>query len=160
MCRVRALVVMTIFLYLIAAASNVSRAAGLQSIEIVTRNNTVIRFEVEMAVTPEETERGLMFRAELPDLHGMLFDFFHDEEMSFWMKNTLISLDMIFIRSDGCIMRIAENTEVKSEKLIPSTAPVRAVLEVIAGTAKKYGIARGDRVRGQSFANTEQKDCS
>ena len=78
-----------------------------------------------------------MFRKELPDGHGMLFDFKPDQDVSMWMKNTYISLDMIFIRGDGRILRIAENTEPMSDRIIPSGGPVRAVLEVIGGTAQE-----------------------
>jgi uncharacterized membrane protein (UPF0127 family) len=159
MLRTLALVIMSTVLLSAAAIDGSLRAAGVQAIEITTKGGAV-PFDVELAVTPEETERGLMFRTGLPDGHGMLFDFFRDEEMSFWMKNTLISLDMMFIRSDGCIMRIAENTEIKSEKLIPSNALVRAVLEVIAGTAKKHGIARGDRVVAPIFSGTPGRSCN
>jgi hypothetical protein len=66
--------------------------------------------------------------------------------VTMWMKNTLVSLDMIFIRKDGTIARIAANTQIESERIIPSGEAVRAVLEVAAGTAKKYGIAPGDKV--------------
>jgi uncharacterized membrane protein (UPF0127 family) len=76
----------------------------------------------------------------------MLFDFKRDQDVSMWMKNTFVSLDMIFIRSDGRILRIAESTEPQSERIIPSGGPVRAVLEVVGGTAKKLGIEAGDRV--------------
>jgi uncharacterized membrane protein (UPF0127 family) len=69
-----------------------------------------------------------------------------------WMKNTYVSLDMIFIKHDGRIARIAENTTVMSEDIIPSGQPVRAVLEVAAGTAKKYGIASGDKVGHPIFS--------
>jgi uncharacterized membrane protein (UPF0127 family) len=92
-----------------------------------------------------------MFRKELPEGQGMLFDFERDQPVAFWMHNTYISLDMIFIRGDGRIAHIAENTEPMSDRLIPSGGPVRAVLEVIAGTARKLGIARGDRVEGSIF---------
>jgi hypothetical protein len=92
-----------------------------------------------------------MFRRELPEGQGMLFDFQFDQNVAFWMKNTYIPLDMLFIRSDGRILRIAENTEPLSERNIPSGGPVRAVLEVIGGTAKKLGIAAGDRVSGSIF---------
>jgi uncharacterized membrane protein (UPF0127 family) len=71
--------------------------------------------------------------------------------VSFWMENTYIPLDMIFIRGDGRILRIAENTEPLSSRLIPSGGPVRAVLEVIGGTARKLGIAPGDRVGHAMF---------
>jgi uncharacterized protein len=125
-------------------------AAELQTLEIASKTG-VHAFQVEMAITPDEKEHGLMFRRELPDGHGMLFDFMVDQPVAFWMKNTYIPLDMIFIRGDGRILRIAENTEPMSERNIPSGGPVRAVLEVIAGTAKKFGIAAGDRVAGSIF---------
>ena len=92
-----------------------------------------------------------MFRRELPEGTGMLFDFHREQDVSFWMKNTYIPLDMIFIRADGRILRIAENTEPLSERLIPSGGPIRAVLEVIGGTAQKLGIAPGDRVASPIF---------
>ena len=135
----------------IAAAPQHARAAELQSIEIASKTG-VHAFQVEMAITSEEKEHGLMFRRELPDGHGMLFDFGVDQPVAFWMKNTYIPLDMLFIRSDGRILRIAENTEPLSERNIPSGGPVRAVLEVIGGTAKKLGIAPGDRVGGSIFS--------
>jgi len=149
--RVLVLAVVSMLLPLFATVGSTPRAAEMQALEIATKSG-VHPFEVEMAVTPEETSRGLMFRRELPEGRGMLFDFHRDQEVSFWMKNTYISLDMIFIRSDGRIMRIAENTTPLSERLVPSNSQVRAVLEVIAGTAKKYGIAAGDRVAGSIFS--------
>ena len=134
----------------IAATPDCVRGAELQTIEIASKTG-VHAFEVEMAITPEEKEHGLMFRRELPEGHGMLFDFQFDQPLAFWMKNTFIPLDMLFIRSDGRILRIAENTQPLSERNIPSGGPVRAVLEVIGGTAKKLGIAPGDRVGGSIF---------
>jgi uncharacterized membrane protein (UPF0127 family) len=135
----------------IASTQDRARATELQTIEIASKTG-VHAFEVEMAITPEEKEHGLMFRKELPAGHGMLFDFQFDQPVAFWMKNTYIPLDMLFIRSDGRILRIAENTEPFSERNIPSGGPVRAVLEVIGGTAKKLGIAPGDRVGGSIFS--------
>jgi uncharacterized protein len=135
---------------LFAAAADFARAAELQTLEIASKTG-VHAFQVEMAITPEEKERGLMFRRELPDGQGMLFDFQFDQNVAFWMKNTYIPLDMLFIRADGRILRIAENTEPLSERNVPSGGPVRAVLEVIGGTAKKLGIAAGDRVGGSIF---------
>jgi uncharacterized protein len=125
-------------------------AAELQPLEITTKNGVHV-FAVEMAVTPEQQAKGLMFRRELPEGQGMLFDFGHEQPTSFWMKNTYIPLDMIFIRGDGRIAKIAENTVPLSEALVPSGGPVRAVLEVIGGTAKKLGIAPGDRVSHAIF---------
>jgi len=127
-----------------------ARSAGLQTLEIASKTG-VHAFSVEIADTDAERERGLMFRKELPEGHGMLFDFHRDQEVGFWMQNTYISLDMIFIRGDGRILHIAESTEPLSTRVIPSNGPVRAVLEVIAGTARKFGIAPGDRVAAPIF---------
>src|SRR6476620_2166435 len=126
------------------------QAASVQPLEIVTKNGVQV-FSVEMATTEQEKETGLMYRKELPDGKGMLFDFSPEQQVSMWMKNTYIPLDMIFIRADGRILRIAENTEPLSTKIIPSGGPAKGVLEVIAGTAKKYGIAPGDRVAHPLF---------
>ena len=122
--------------YVILAFLTPAQAAGQDTIEIVSSSG-VHAFTVELATNDAERERGLMFRKELPEGHGMLFDFQHDQPVAFWMHNTYISLDMIFIRGDGRIARIEENAKPESDRLIPSGAPVRAVLEVIAGTARQ-----------------------
>jgi uncharacterized membrane protein (UPF0127 family) len=134
----------------IAAAP--AQAAGEARIEIVSKTG-VHAFTVELATNDDERSRGLMFRKQLPAGRGMLFDFQRDQLVSFWMRNTYISLDMIFITGDGHILRIAEGAEPLSDRMIPSGGPVRAVLEVIAGTARKEGIAPGDRVTGSIFGN-------
>lgn len=126
------------------------QAAELQPLEIITQSG-VQPFTVEVMRTDEERARGLMFRKDLPEGRGMLFDFHPEQNVTMWMKNTLIPLDMIFIKADGRILRIAENTQVESEKIIASGGPVRGVLEVIAGTAKKLGIKPGDRVAHPLF---------
>ncbi len=120
-------------------------AAEFQPLEIVTKSG-VRTFSVEIAKTDVERATGLMYRKELADGRGMLFDFTPEQQVSMWMKNTFVSLDMIFITGDGRVLRIAENTEPQSLKIISSGGPARAVLEVVAGTAKKYGIAPGDQV--------------
>jgi uncharacterized protein len=125
-------------------------AAGEATVEIVGKSG-VHPFVVELATNDAERERGLMFRKELPEGRGMLFDFQHEAPVFFWMHNTFIPLDMIFIRADGTILRIAENTEPLSDRHIPSGGPVRAVLEVIGGTARKLGIEPGDKVAGSIF---------
>jgi len=127
-----------------------ARPASLQSLEIASKTG-VHSFTVEVADTEAEREKGLMFRKELPEGHGMLFDFHSDQEVSFWMKNTFIPLDMIFIRGDGRILRIAANTQPMSTRIIPSGGPVRAVLEVAGGTAEKLGIEPGDMVAHAIF---------
>ena len=129
-----------------------AQAAGQDTIEIVSGTG-VHAFAVELATSDSERERGLMYRKALPEGHGMLFDFGREMPVSFWMHNTYIPLDMIFIRNDGHILRIAENAEPLSDKLIPSGGPIRAVLEVIGGTARKLGIAPEDRVIGSIFGN-------
>ncbi len=127
-----------------------AQAADPQILEIATRNGVHI-FAVELAVTPDQQSRGLMFRKELPEGRGMLFNFGRDQEVTMWMKDTLIPLDMIFIRADGRIHRIAEYTEPHSLRPISSGGPVVAVLEVIGGTARKLGLAVGDRVAHPMF---------
>lgn len=124
--------------------------AEIQTLEIVTKSGVQV-FAVEMAKTDEERATGLMYRKELAEGRGMLFDFSPEQQISMWMKNTFIPLDMIFIRSDGRILRIAENTEPHSEKIISSGGLAKGVLEVIGGTARKYGIAPGDRVAHPLF---------
>jgi uncharacterized protein len=128
-------------------------AAGETTLEIVTKSG-VRPFTVELATNDAERERGLMFRKELPEGRGMLFDFKEERPVSFWMHNTYIPLDMVFIRGDGRILSIAENTKPLSDALIPSGGPVRAVLEVIGGTARKLGIAPGDRVSSPIFSGS------
>jgi uncharacterized protein len=122
-----------------------ARPAGLHTLEIASKSGVHV-FTVEIADTQAQHEKGLMFRKNLPEGQGMLFDFHEEQEVSFWMKNTYIPLDMIFIRGDGRISRIVENTEPLSTQVIPSGGPVLAVLEVIGGTARKFGLAPGDRV--------------
>ena len=133
-------------------ANPAARAASVQPLEIATRSGVQV-FSVEMATTEEEKQTGLMYRKELADGNGMLFDFNPEQEVSMWMKNTYVSLDMIFIRADGRILRIAESTEPLSTKIISSKGPARAVLEVVAGTAQKYGIRPGDRVGHPLFGS-------
>src|SRR6202000_3538759 len=96
-----------------------ARAASIQPLEIVTKSGVQV-FSVEMATTDQEKETGLMYRKELADGKGMLFDFSPEQQVSMWMKNTYISLDMIFIRAEGRILRIAENTEPLSTRIIAS----------------------------------------
>jgi uncharacterized protein len=137
------------FVGLLAIAAPVW-TAGQQTLEIASKTG-VHTFAVEVVDNDAERAKGLMYRRELPEGQGMLFDFHREQEVSFWMQNTYIPLDMVFIRGDGRILRIAENTEPLSTRLIPSGGPVRAVLEVIGGTTRKLGIAPGDRVASPIF---------
>ena len=126
-------------------AAGPAQAAGQSTLDIATKSG-VHPFSVELATTEPEREKGLMFRKELPEGQGMLFDFHREQDVGFWMQNTYIPLDMIFIKADGRILRIAENAKPMSTDVVPSNGPVRFVLEVIAGTSRKMGIAPGDRV--------------
>jgi len=112
-------------------------------------------FTVELAETPAQRARGLMFRRQMAPDHGMLFDFGTDDEVRMWMQNTYISLDMVFITRDGVVHRIERNTTPLSTRTISSKGPVRSVLEVIAGTADRIGLKRGDVVRHPIFGNAE-----
>ena len=125
-------------------------AAGEQTLEIASKSG-VHSFSVEVVDNDADRAKGLMYRKELPEGRGMLFDFHRDQEVSFWMQNTYIPLDMIFIRGDGQILRIEENTVPLSTRMIPSRGAVRAVLEVIGGTSRKLGITPGDRVASPIF---------
>jgi uncharacterized membrane protein (UPF0127 family) len=148
--KVRSWIAPAALALIVALMSAGAQAASIQPLEIVTKSGVQV-FSVEMATTEQEKETGLMYRKELPDGKGMLFDFSPEQQVSMWMKNTYISLDMIFIRADGRILRIAENTEPESTKIISSGGLAKGVLEVIAGTAKKYGIQPGDRVAHPLF---------
>jgi hypothetical protein len=127
------------------------RAAPFKSLEIVSKTGVHV-FSVALAKTPAEREKGLMFVKHLPDGQGMLFDFKSEQDVAMWMKNTYIPLDMLFIRGDGRIARIAANTTPMSTAIIPSVVPVRAVLEIAGGTCARLGIKPGDRVAFPIFS--------
>jgi len=115
------------------------------ALQVVTAKATH-RFNIEIAADDATRAEGLMFRTSLAPDAGMLFDFKREQPVYFWMKNTYVSLDMIFVRADGTIARIAEATKPLSEAIVPSGEAVRFVLEVPAGTARRLGIAAGDRL--------------
>lgn len=140
------------FAVLLTLVSAVTPAASLPSdVVLVETASSQYRFEVEVADDPGERAAGLMYRRSLADNAGMLFIYPKPQPVEFWMKNTPLSLDIVFVRQDGTIARIAENTVPMSEELIPSGEPVRAVLEVKGGTMRQLGIAAGDRVRNASY---------
>ena len=122
----------------------------VEPLEIVTSRGPV-RFMVEMADTDHEREQGLMWRGALGTDRGMIFDFGDEAKRAFWMRNTYVPLDMIFIRADGTIDSIAQDAAPLSDTPIPSAGPVRAVLEINGGFAEKLGIMPGDRVRHRIF---------
>jgi uncharacterized membrane protein (UPF0127 family) len=112
-------------------------------------------FQVEIADNPQERAFGLMFRQEMPADAGMLFDFEEEQPASFWMRNTYIPLDMLFIKADGTVESIAERTTPLSERSIPSKGPVRYVLEINGGVSKELGIEPGDVASGPALHAAE-----
>jgi uncharacterized membrane protein (UPF0127 family) len=131
------------------AAAKLARhpLSGLAVIDLVIeRGGRNIPFRVEVAASPEEQARGLMFRTELGDFEGMLFPSATPEPRSFWMKNTPLSLDIIFIGPDGRILNIAADTVPYSLTPVNSIGPASAVLELRAGRTKALGIEPGDKV--------------
>nr|WP_245265214.1 DUF192 domain-containing protein [Microvirga flocculans] len=126
-------------------------AQALETMAIAVQGGQRHSFKVEVARNDADRAQGLMFRRSMPADQGMLFDFGRVEPVSMWMQNTYLSLDMLFIRADGTIARIAANTEPLSTRTIPSGEPVLAVLELNAGTAARLGIRPGDRVEHPLF---------
>lgn len=131
-------------------AQSAAPAAGLEPLVIVSAGGRQ-SFQVEVMRTPDQRARGLMHRNYLPPDRGMLFDFARSEPVAMWMENTFIPLDMLFIRADGTIARIAERTEPLSRRTIPSGEPVLSVLEINGGVAEKLGIKPGDKVEHALF---------
>jgi uncharacterized membrane protein (UPF0127 family) len=120
---------------------------------IVTRDGKRLTFNVEMALSPAQQTVGLMFRTDIPADGGMLFDWGHPQESQMWMHNTVSSLDMVFINPDGTIRHIAEHTVPESLAVIDSAGPVRATLELPAGTTERLDIRVGDKVEQRIFGN-------
>jgi uncharacterized membrane protein (UPF0127 family) len=127
-----------------------ARAQSLDKLEIVSANGAH-DFMVEVVSDDAGRERGLMYRRYLPPDRGMLFDFKQEAPTAFWMKNTYIPLDMIFISRQGVVTKIAANAEPMSERLIPSGGPVLGVLEINGGLAARLGVKPGDRVKHPIF---------
>lgn len=147
-----------LFCLLIATMVAMMGALSAQT-EIKMRRDTLIlhtasgdhRIDIEVAESDREQQRGLMFRQSLGDNEGMLFPYPTPREITMWMRNTFIPLDMIFIRGDGTILRIATDTEPFSETIIPSQGEATAVLEMKAGSARRLGLKAGDRVEYKHF---------
>jgi uncharacterized membrane protein (UPF0127 family) len=119
---------------------------GLAQVPLTIRSaNGAHRFTVEVAATLKQQEQGLMFRRSLGPNHGMIFPYDPPQEVGFWMRNTLIPLDMIFIRADRRIARIA-SAKPLDETVVPSGEPIVAVLEIAGGRAAQLGIRAGDQV--------------
>lgn len=119
---------------------------GGPEVAIHTAKKGTVRVHVEIARTPDEQALGLMYRSSLPQDHGMLFLFPEETDHRFWMKNTYVALDMIFIAADGHVAGIHPNAVPLSEAPISIAKPAKWVLEVNAGWAEKHGVAPGDSV--------------
>ncbi|HYD99835.1 MAG TPA: DUF192 domain-containing protein [Alphaproteobacteria bacterium] len=139
--------VLTLLLTVLAGAA----VAGTSPLAIETAGGARHDFAVELALTPQEQARGLMFRESMPADRGMLFVWPQPRVLTMWMQNTLIPLDMLFIGADGRIVRIAERTVPMSQATISSEKPAVAVLELNGGTAARLGIKPGDRVLSEAL---------
>lgn len=133
---------LAVFAALFSGAAGI--AADSSSVTVATQSGTH-RLTIEWARTPSERARGLMGREKMANGHGMLFDFGSEQPVYFWMKDTPLSLDMIFIKADGRTSRIARGTTPFSEDVVPGGEPVRYVLELVAGGAARIGLRPGDR---------------
>ena len=136
---------------LVVLAGPVWARMRVDKLWLVTAGGQETPIDVEMAVDPKEKELGLMFRTELADTQGMLFPYGAPQEVTMWMHNTYIPLDMVFIRADGTVHRIERAAEPLSDRIISSEGPVSAVLEMAGGATERIGLKPGDRVRHPLF---------
>ena len=122
-------------------------SSTLPTVTLHSSQRNPISVRVEIVATPEKRSFGLMYRKNLPEAHGMLFLFPREQPLSFWMKNTPLPLDIIFINSAHTIVNIAANTKPFSEEPLPSSLPAQFVLEVNAGFCQRYGIEVGSQAK-------------
>ncbi|MET3667505.1 uncharacterized membrane protein (UPF0127 family) [Caulobacter sp. 1776] len=134
----------------VCAGGEALAAPKPETVEIVTGRGRV-RFQVEIAATPGEQRRGLMFRTALAPDRGMLFTYKRPQPAAYWMKNTLIPLDIIYIQPDGKILSIVRNARPHDETPLPSGGLILGVLEIAGGRAAQLGILPGDRVLHRIF---------
>jgi uncharacterized protein len=152
MMRRRSLLLVAAFLLPWAASlAGAEETFRWDRLSIVTSSGEVRAFRVEIAETPRQRSQGLQLRRALAPDTGMLFDFETVHPVAMWMKNTFLSLDMLFIAADGRILNIAANTTPLSLSAIASAGPARGVLEVGGGTSARLGIKAGDRVQHSIF---------
>lgn len=149
-----------IFLFSCAPANSFQDGAPqtlpLEPVTVVTKDGSHV-FQVQIAATPEQKQTGLMFRAKMPLGEGMLFTYKYPEVTGFWMRNTYISLDIIFVRGDGTIANIAHNTVPLSLNPVNSVGYVTGVLEINGGLAEELGIEPGDKILHPFFLNKEKQ---
>jgi uncharacterized membrane protein (UPF0127 family) len=127
-------------------AGEPNRGLAVVPLAITTANGRVHRYRVEVAATPEQQARGMMFRTEMARDSGMIFPMDPPRPAAFWMRNTYVPLDLVFIGKDGRVRNIAPHARPLSEELIPSEGPVAAVLELKGGETERIGLKPGDRV--------------
>ena len=144
--------ILSLFLCLIFNIGQ-AREADTEELVITNSEGQSISYTIEVARTSTQMTRGLMFRDNMPEDRGMLFIYQPERVASMWMKNTILSLDMLFIDANGVIVTIAENTTPYSLDAISSSQPVRAVLELNAGQVSQHGFKTGDIVIHTSFDN-------
>ena len=144
-------------LFMLSAVLALSATFETEPLTIRTAAGDSRAFVVELAITSEQRALGLMNRKDMADDRGMLFDFGMTRRVAMWMKNTYLPLDMLFIRKDGTIAHIAADTVPQSEAIIDSREEVHFVLELNAGTAKRLGVAPGDRVESPTIAAVAAK---
>lgn len=152
--------VVALFLVGAAAPSSVaaqtmsqqSMAFDSQPLSIVSAKGETHKFTVELALTPPQLEFGLMYRSKMPADHGMLFDFGTSRPVMMWMKNTQLSLDMLFLDKTGVVTHIQENAVPYSEAIISSNGPVAYVIELNGGIVKKLGLSVGDKVKSATIS--------
>ncbi len=145
---------MVVFLFFITAAGSGGVPQNLEVTPLsIETDEGWHRFEVEVARTPEQQSLGLMYREEMADDHGMIFHYSFPQSVGFWMKNTYISLDLIFILPDGTIADIAHDTQPHSLQTINSPGWVAGVLELNGGLSETLGIEVGDIVHHEIFGN-------
>jgi uncharacterized membrane protein (UPF0127 family) len=148
-------IALVLALHTMTLASGALGDLPLEQVEVVGADGERHLFEVRLADTPEARARGLMYVTALEPRHGMLFDFGDMREVGMWMKNTPLSLDMLFVDAAGVIKRIAAETRPFSTEIVSSGVPVRAVLEIRGGLAAELGIAPGDRLVHRIFPAAE-----
>jgi uncharacterized membrane protein (UPF0127 family) len=141
-----------LIVHFLAAPLQAQEMMKVEPLTIVT-SHVAKTFSAEIADTDVLLERGLMFRHVMPEDQAMLFDFGQSKPVFMWMKNTYMSLDMLFVRQDGTIAALAENTVPRSLDTIGVQEPVRGVVELAAGTVKRLGIHKNDQVVNRIFSN-------
>ena len=146
----RAAPLLVVLALLAAGLMQSAQAMRQETLKLITARGTHV-IDVEVTETPAEKAQGLMFRTRLADSAGMLFFYETPQEITMWMRNTYIPLDMVFIRADGVVHRIEARTEPLSENIVASRGDVTACLELAGGAAERLGLKPGDRVEHGFF---------